>query len=914
MYKKIITKFRKGYWLFLNSFYKKINFNHFNFISLKDVTLDSTKRYTFYIESIGRDCYCLRIIHKDKKIFENRKAIIATFDMSEVLKIDSKKNKLGLLKSSDKYGVFEYLGGGVQIDNYYVQDLYINLSIDITTLKIKLISLIPEYEVSLNAVQFLEKSNLISLSSNVSNSKPSTQKDTSLLNSNTNICLSKILEENVDILLYADISPNVIDGSSIWLTSIINILSQKYNVLVVFKDNINPNKNVISNIVVDNYQYLEPRDLGFSYPLNNSLAVDILQELDRTLPSVKTIITRGYDLAFTLQKDDVFIGRRCVYLTDFYSVADSGFIIPEHRLKTLKSVLLNTDYLLVQTKQIKEKLSELTSIESKTISLPPSLPHDIFSYLEKPQVKLSENIIHIGYAGKVQPRWGVEELLLWSEELRRKGFLIHVHIATGKIYSSNKKDDFVNRINKLLNNAYVTIYSDLDRFGAMSLMNEMNYVWCYRDALLENSTLEISTKLIEMGALGKPVLCYPSVINQELLSEEYPYYVKNKDDFLHIIESKDDSTFDFSKLAEQIKRKHSFDQIVSNFSVVLPVNQKPSASALKKVLIAGHDLKFINPWISYLKKEGYQVKVDEWEWGVAKDLDRSTRLLEWADIIFCEWGLANAVWYSQNNIHNKPLYIRAHAQEVREKARKFGKQIVINNVSKVIFVADHIRQKALELWQWPEDKTTVIPNFLLADKFTLRESPLKLNLGMVGIIPQTKRFDRAIDLLEKLVSEGKDAHLYIKGHRPEDLPFMHAPGRKKELEYYEQLNKRIEECSELKARVHFDSWGNDVAEWYQNIDFILSPSDAESFHYALADGVLSGCLPIVWNWDNADIIYPNNWIVKDEKEAIYRIETFLKYDDLEINKSRINARALLLDNYSKTTIFNKFYKLIFLDN
>ncbi len=54
--------------------------------------------------------------------------------------------------------------------------------------------------------------------------------------------------------------------------------------------------------------------------------------------------------------------------------------------------------------------------------------------------------------------------------------------------------------------------------------------------------------------------------------------------------------------------------------------------------------------------------------------------------------------------------------------------------------------------------------------------------------------------------------------------------------------------------------------------FVLSPSDFESFHMAVGEGMLTGSIPIVWNWDGANEIWPKEYIVNDTNEAKKLIE------------------------------------------
>ena len=136
-------------------------------------------------------------------------------------------------------------------------------------------------------------------------------------------------------------------------------------------------------------------------------------------------------------------------------------------------------------------------------------------------------------------------------------------------------------------------------------------------------------------------------------------------------------------------------------------------------------------------------------------------------------GARNAAWHSRNLPEGKRLLVRIHAQEIRGGAKAFGREIDASAVERFIFVSDAIRQKALDLWKWPAQKTMVIPNFVLenSEAECIRPRSGSIHLGLLGMVPQLKRFDRALDLLKSLHTKGVDAFLHIKGHRPEDIEF-----------------------------------------------------------------------------------------------------------------------------------------------
>ncbi len=708
-------------------------------------------------------------------------------------------------------------------------------------------------------------------------------------------------------IVYGDVSPNVLDGSSIWLTSVVNIVSASRKTVLLLKDNIKTEK-VVSNIKKsNNLLIIEPKDIGFTAPLDQQSAASALSMIYSHCPQVTALITRGVDLGYEIQKRKEFTGVFYPYLTDFYEVTEQGFTLVDAKVSKLKEIVLNARSVLFQTEEIHKKIEEIVGYKVDGVRLPPTIPENISEFSKSK--KENDGFIHIGYAGKVQPRWGVAELIGEVGKQVAKGKNIKLHIATGKIYGKGKEGSkFVKEINELLKNDFVEIHEDLPREEALSLLSTMDLVWCYRDPHLENSTLELSTKLVETAALGKPCVVYSSKINQNFLGRDYPFLIENPSKISNIIENLEELKAkvkdELKVLSKKVIENYTFSSLRNIISKKI---DEDNASSLKgkKIVISGHDLKFVYSYLTHLRRQGAEVGIDPWEWGEQKSASISEHYAEWADYIFCEWGLANAVWHSKNKKNGKKLFVRIHAQEVRKKAEKFGHAIASSKVDKFIFVSPLIREQALELFSWPESKTVVIPNGVKENRFFNPNGETKPILGMVGIVPTTKRLDRALDLLAALNERGWEAKLYCKGHRPEDLPFMRAPGRKQELEYYENLYERIKKNSYLKDYVFFDGWGNDVEQWYRKVDFILSPSDNESFHYALADGVMAGCIPIVWPWEGVELTYPKEWVVNNVATAADYVEKMLTVDNQEAVSVKIENLNFIASKYLEKSVFYK---------
>lgn len=276
----------------------------------------------------------------------------------------------------------------------------------------------------------------------------------------------------------------------------------------------------------------------------------------------------------------------------------------------------------------------------------------------------------------------------------------------------------------------------------------------------------------------------------------------------------------------------------------------------RTVVVAGHDLKFAERIITELKKAGHTVLIDEWQSHSDHDEEQSRALLERADIIFCEWGLGNAVWYSKHKRPNQRLVVRVHSQELR---RPYLRQITAINVNEFVFVGELIKQAAVTSHGIPDSKSQVVHNFVDVLGLSAPKHPgSEKNLGLVGIIPHSKRMDRALDVLESLLESDPDYRLFIKGKGPEDYPWL--KNRPEEIAYYDEQFARI---TAINAKhpdaVVLDGFSPDMADWYAKIGVALSVSDFESFHFTIPDGAASGAVPCSLAWPGADLLYPDDW-------------------------------------------------------
>ena len=291
-------------------------------------------------------------------------------------------------------------------------------------------------------------------------------------------------------------------------------------------------------------------------------------------------------------------------------------------------------------------------------------------------------------------------------------------------------------------------------------------------------------------------------------------------------------------------------------------------------LFCGHDLKFLSPVIDFVKSMPNVAVVVQQTRGhkmtSAEEIEAQNNVVK-ADIVFCEWALGNAVWYSHHKRDGQVLIVRMHAQEFHADLPYLAQMdftsidaLVVICQEAVDYMAAHYPKARVKLIYNPID---VVTRFSCA-----KRAASDHHLGFLGMVPFMKRPDLALEIFEKCVEVDRYFKLYIKGKRPADFPWMAS--RKDEMAQYEERFDRPLEKSPHKASVYFDGFDPDPGAWYAKCGFILSTSDFEGSHQAVAEGMAQGCIPIIRDWKSADRLYPKKYVWHDVKDAVRKILDF----------------------------------------
>ncbi|MEH7453416.1 glycosyltransferase [Gottfriedia acidiceleris] len=281
-----------------------------------------------------------------------------------------------------------------------------------------------------------------------------------------------------------------------------------------------------------------------------------------------------------------------------------------------------------------------------------------------------------------------------------------------------------------------------------------------------------------------------------------------------------------------------------------------------KLAIIGHDLKFINEAIKRFEaRSDIEIKIDLWEGHTIHQVGKSLEIVNWADVLFCEWGLGNVIWYQEHKKDHQVLIVRMHRFEMNTP---FPERFDFTKIDKIIAISSYIFEEFHRVARIPREKMIVIQNGVDVDRFHLpKQYDADFRIGLLGYVPKLKRLDRALEIFEKLYEKDSRYTLSIKGKHPKEFPWVW--NNQIEQDYYTSIFRKIEK-SHYRNQVQFEEWG-DSAEWLESIGFVLSVSDYESFHLAPVEGMASCAVPIVLNREGARTIFPDEYIFESLDQA-----------------------------------------------
>lgn len=684
-------------------------------------------------------------------------------------------------------------------------------------------------------------------------------------------------------LVYADVNLNIVDGSSIWLTSIAQVMSNLFDEVHVQLKAAPQNDRLYGPLDANPKVTLHMPPTDRAEIAADQLGTVLAGVASRLNPDI--VLVRGINAANSAAQTRSLYGKLWSYVTELPFPPEK---ISDNNLNRLTRIATRSERMLAQTESARSYLESIVpAAAGKTILMPPMVPDQAFELANDAKktatLESSRRPLSIVYAGKLARDWKTMELLGLPRALASRGLHAELTIVGDKFNRDHADPTWVSRMQCAVEEAEADPTSGVRWVKGATREESLAHIASadlgigWRTPALD-SGLELSTKALEYAACGVPPVLNRNSDHLERLGNDYPFLVAGDadvDQLASVIET-GLARYDVALAAcHGFADRHSMREVTAQLEkqfvragVLRRSDIAVSEAQRTKVLIASHDLKFMGELMDYLERSpDYELRVDRWQSLHVNDEAESAKLLKWADVVFCEWAGPNLKWYSQKKRPGTKLISRLHRFELDGP---WLRDVDWSNVDEMVFVSELYRRMGIEQLGLSPSKARVITNTIDIADFDRPKLPnAQFNLGFVGMVPYHKRVDRAVLLLRELLLHDERYVLHVKSRMPWDYDYVWNDPTQRQL--YLEFFRMLKSEPQLREHVVFHPFGADIASWHRMIGFTLSPSEVESFHMAPAEGMAARTIPIFWDRLGVDEIFGPKYAHSNAESPVAKI-------------------------------------------
>ena len=676
-------------------------------------------------------------------------------------------------------------------------------------------------------------------------------------------------------IVYGDVNLNILDGSAIWVQSMSEALSRAgVDVRVLLKAPVETGRLVDPLRALPGVSMVDPFTSGMTSertPLSADAAVSLIERLDGESPA-DLIVVRGLRLVTVAAASPRLRGRLWTYLTD---IPQSPLDIDDEQRDRLAAIASASRWMLCQTEELRSLIeASIPGTGGRCVLWSPIVPAPAVAGLESTTEGAPLRLV---YTGKFAPLWNTLEMTRLPALLAEQGIAAEVHMVGDKIHDVPGDPEWSSRMRGALESTPgVVWHGGMPRQQAMALAASGDLGLSWRAPEMDAS-LELSTKVLEFGVLGVPVLLNRTPMHESLLGADYPLFVADESDIAsacaQIARDPELLAVLGRRITESVapyRMEAATERLRALLARTFPEDPACVVAASQavgrplRVVVASHDLKFFTRIQEHLAElPGVELRLDHWEALSVHDSAASEAMAAWADVVICEWAGPNLVWYSRHKRAGQRLIVRLHRFELDAG---WLADVRTEAIDQVVCVSPFYAQLTAARTEWPADRIVVIPNWVDVEQFDRPKlTGAEFTLGMIGISPHRKRPDLGVEILARLRRRDRRYRLAVKSKMPWDYWWIwRKPEERAEAE---RLFHRLHDDPVVAGAVTFDGFGSDVAAWLRRVGWVLSTSDDESFHLAPAEGMASGAVPVLLPWPGADTIYDTRWIHTDPATA-----------------------------------------------
>lgn len=344
------------------------------------------------------------------------------------------------------------------------------------------------------------------------------------------------------VLLFGWTNLNVIDGSAFFISSLAETLSNSplIDVSIALAKPLRRTLVLDDILGRDNVMLLDPfeRELLGNAPSSiygaESMTFDQAAQALKDFDDENTfdvIIVRSSEVASRLSAiAPAATSRLIAYLSGITSWDQDP---SAETLKSVRELQDSNALLAVQTPEMKERLLSIVSDEFdpvRAVVVSPMVPSEKSNFEDAFAAK--SHYTKFVYTGKFFEEWYPDRIFAGFKQARQVTNTITLDVAGDQFRRSPSNPLFIPNTKYLLENtAGIVWHGGLTRRSSRELIERSDIGISWRAPALDTS-LELSTKVLEYGVLGKPSIVNRTDMHERLFGSDYPLFANSMPEFV----------------------------------------------------------------------------------------------------------------------------------------------------------------------------------------------------------------------------------------------------------------------------------------------------------------------------------------------------------------------------------------------
>lgn len=236
------------------------------------------------------------------------------------------------------------------------------------------------------------------------------------------------------------------------------------------------------------------------------------------------------------------------------------------------------------------------------------------------------------------------------------------------------------------------------------------------------------------------------------------------------------------------------------------------------------------------------------------------------DYIWMEWAdgypLYLATKLTKKQLNGTKIILRIHRYELfQERTLSEIAKINPDIIDKLLFVSEYVKQIGVSIFPWME-KGEVIPNLIDHTKFPFVDRKRSKNILFLGRISYVKNLPFLMQLFYELLQHDSEYKLHIVGDISD-----------KELYYFKDnfIKKMPYIIEDENIFFHGKIENSQLPDIMKEMSYIICTSIFESQGVGIIEAMMTGLMPLVYNFGGAEDIFPPEYLFMTRLEFLERI-------------------------------------------